>query len=85
MVRSIKENFDRDVSEPSSQLAQGDSAKDTGAAEGEDDDMVADLLGAAYTTQRPGQGEMRHGTGEFDGKVLALELSSQSSAAADRC
>jgi len=74
VVSSIRENFERDFAEPSGELpgrptggtGAGDSAAVDGGPEGDtaaaETDLLGDLLGAAYTAQVPGRGDMRHGT-----------------------
>ena len=68
VIDSIRTNFDHDNAEPSSELARGDDRGDSAAVDGAGeggDDVVGELLGAAYATPLPGRGELRHGTGEL--------------------
>ncbi|KAG7667191.1 hypothetical protein NADE_003012 [Nannochloris sp. 'desiccata'] len=57
ILSSIRENFDRDLAEPSSTTVQGERDQRPDSPS-----LVASLLQQTYRVERPGTGEMRHGT-----------------------
>ncbi|KAI7841245.1 hypothetical protein COHA_005082 [Chlorella ohadii] len=62
ILESIHRNFERDATEPSGQLPQDVGSEVEDSSGNSSPDFIHSLLQQSYRVERPGTGEMRHGT-----------------------